>query len=103
MTVTAEREIHLRDATGAWRLHADRFGTTLKRDAGASPAADSRPAGRFKLTAGGRVIRGQATRTFPELAGAAELGDTDDTLAVRPPWSHYVHLIVWGSVSDADA
>lgn len=103
VTVTAEREIHLRDATGAWRLHADRFGTTLKRDAGASPAADSRPAGRFKLTAGGRVIRGQATRTFPELAGAAELGDTDDTLAVRPPWSHYVHLIVWGSVSDADA
>ncbi len=102
VTVGDADRIYLRDKDGAWRLHVDRFGATLRRAADPPVDGDSRPAGRFKLTARGRVARGSATRTFSELAGAAELGDTDDTLAVRPPRSHYVHLIAWGSVSDAE-
>jgi hypothetical protein len=91
----ADGRIYLSDSRDVFVLHADRFGATLHR--AGPPEAGKRADGPFAIDPNGKVRRNGASRTFPQLAGAASHAAVDHTLAVCLPFSHHVHLVAWQS------
>lgn len=81
-----------------WSIHADAFGTTLKRFAPDLPEGDPGPdPAAFSLDVGGRVSRaGGTSQVFPRLANASSSAATEHTLAITLPSSHHVFLVAGG-------
>lgn len=81
------------DGDDTWRVHADRFGVSMRR--AASVPADAGDVGPLVLKAGGEVIDTTtgATLDLPELADATSWASADGTLAATTPWTHGILFV----------
>jgi len=96
----SEGKILLFDAKHCFSLHADIFGTTLRRIGKGGPAEDSPASLLFGIDKNGKVMKKSMVRHFPELAYSASWTSTEDTLVVCLPDSHYVYLVAQQSGRD---
>ncbi|MEV4315236.1 hypothetical protein [Actinocrispum sp. NPDC049592] len=83
---------HASDGHETWRIHVDRFGTSLNRVAQVPPDASSSG---LSLSRDGTVQFGQSSLEVPELAGATSWATLDNTLAATTPWTHAITFVAW--------
>lgn len=91
--VRSQGALFAHDAETTWEVHADAFGTCLRRvqfNGSLSPDASSTA---FQLTPNGNVQWFGLRADFPEIAEATTWACDDELLAVVPPRSHYVYLL----------
>lgn len=89
----ADGVIYVFDREYCWSLHADCFGSVLRRFGSDLPENAGGDQGAFKLDSKGRVENDGAANTFPELKNAAAFASNQHTLAVTLPRSHRVWLV----------
>jgi hypothetical protein len=83
---------HANDGHETWRIHVDRFGTSLSRVA---QTPEDMPAPGLTLTRTGRVRFGPETLDVPQLAGATSWAAMANTLAATTPWTHAITFVAW--------
>jgi hypothetical protein len=81
------------DSNAVWELHADAFGSLLRRLESSTPPAADAPSKAFTLSATGRVQWAGGAHDFAEFAGATAWVCDDELLAVVPSRSHYIYLV----------
>jgi hypothetical protein len=89
---TSGGQWHAADGQEIWRVHADRFGTGIRRSGQVAP--DDRGDG-FKLSKTGKIEYGKGSLLVPELAGATSWASVDNTLAATTPWTHAITFVAW--------
>jgi hypothetical protein len=87
---TSHGQWHATDGTSTWRVHVDRFGTSIRR-AGRVPRDE--PGNGPTLSRYGTVqYRGQSLEVSA-LAGATSWATVGNTLAVTTPWTHAITFV----------
>jgi len=80
------------DHESSWEIHADAFGSLLRRAAvGLQP--EPTPPAPFSVSSDGSVTWGPLAARFPAIVGATEVAAVEELLAVALPHSHQVLLI----------
>jgi hypothetical protein len=83
---------HATDGHETWRVHADRFGTGLRRVTHTQP---DEPAPSLTLSRSGRAQFGKKSLDVPELAGATSWVSTGNTLAATTKYTHAITFVAW--------
>ncbi|GAB3903688.1 hypothetical protein GCM10029964_096020 [Kibdelosporangium lantanae] len=87
---TSHGQWHATDGRDTWRIHADRFGTSIRR-VGSVPRDE--PTDGLTLSRYGTVqYRGQSL-DVPALAGASSWATMGNTLAATTPWTHAITFV----------
>jgi hypothetical protein len=94
LVFTSGGQWHATDGQETWRVHADRFGTGVRR---VVKATRDEPGKSLTLSKSGDVQYGKDSLNVPELAGASSWASVDNTLAATTPWTHAITFVAWTS------
>lgn len=87
---TSHGQWHASDGTDTWRLHVDRFGTSIRR-VGHVPRDE--PTSGLTLSRHGTVQYDGKSLDVPALAGASSWATVGNTLAATTPWTHAITFV----------
>jgi len=91
--VLARGHFIVSDSEASWIMHADAFGATLLRTENDGLRVPTLGAGDFDLDKRGRIVMGDRSGVFPDLASHSAWASDETTLAVTVPLSHEVFLV----------
>lgn len=91
--VRRDRRFWAGDGHGWFLLNADAFGATLQSVGAVAPGAADEHATEFQLKSNGKVLWGDQSAQFPQLANASSSAADQSTLMATIPLSHSVYVV----------